>query len=44
VLKIERAHANGKEAVAAGYKALADFVASKKVAYEELIFAHKSAA
>jgi PAS domain S-box-containing protein len=44
VLKIERAHANGKDAVAAGYKALTDFVASQKVAYEELMFSHKSAA
>lgn len=44
VLKIERAHANGKDAVAAGYKALADFVASQKVSYEELIFSLKSAA
>jgi PAS domain S-box-containing protein len=44
VLKVERAHANGKEAVAAGYKALTDFVASQKVAYEELIFSLQSAA
>lgn len=44
VLKIERSHVNGKEALAAGYKALTEFVASKKVAYEELVFAHKSAA
>jgi hypothetical protein len=44
VLKIENAHANGKQAVDAGFKALTDFVASKKVAYEELIFSHKSAA
>ena len=44
VLKIERSHANGKEALAAGYKALTDFVASQKVAYEELIFSLKSAA
>jgi PAS domain S-box-containing protein len=44
LLKIERSHANGKEALAAGYKALTDFVASKKVAYEELIFSLKSAA
>lgn len=44
VLKIERSHVNGKEALAAGYKALTDFVASKKVAYEELIFSLKSAA
>jgi PAS domain S-box-containing protein len=44
VLKIERSHVNGKEALAAGYKALTDFVASQKVAYEELIFSLKSAA
>jgi len=44
VLKIERSHVNGKEAVAAGCKALMDFIASKKVAYEELVFSHKSAA
>ena len=44
VLKIERSHVNGKEALAAGYKALLDFVASQKVTYEELIFSHKSAA
>jgi PAS domain S-box-containing protein len=44
VLKIERSHVNGKDALAAGYKALTDFVASKKVAYEELIFSLKSAA
>jgi len=44
VLRIERGHVNGKEAVAAGCKALTDFIASKKVAYEELVFSHKSAA
>lgn len=44
VLRIERSHANGKQALAAGYKALTDFVASKKVAYEELVFSLKSAA
>jgi PAS domain S-box-containing protein len=44
LLKIERGHANGKEALAAGYKALTDFVASQKVAYEELVFSLKSAA
>ena len=44
VLKAERAHTNGKEAVAAGYKALTDFVASQKVAYEELVFSLQSAA
>ena len=44
VLKIERSHVNGKEALAAGDKALTEFVASQKVAYEELVFSHKSAA
>jgi PAS domain S-box-containing protein len=44
VLKIQRGHVNGKDAVAAGYKALTDFVASQKVAYEELMFSHQSAA
>jgi PAS domain S-box-containing protein len=44
VLKAERAHVNGKEALAAGYKTLTDFVASQKFAYEELIFSHQSAA
>lgn len=39
VLRAERAHANGKDALAAGYKTLVDFVASKKVAYDELVFA-----
>ncbi|MGA2288096.1 PAS domain-containing protein [Bradyrhizobium sp.] len=44
VLKIERAHSNGKAAVDAGYKALTDFVASQKVSYEELIFSLQRAA
>jgi PAS domain S-box-containing protein len=44
ILAIERRHANGKEAVAAGYKALLDFVASQKVSYDELMFSLKSAA
>ncbi len=44
LLKIERSHVNGKQALAAGYKALTDFVASQKVAYEELVFTLKSAA
>ena len=44
VLKIERSHVNGKDALQAGYKALTDFVASQKVAYDELIFPRKSAA
>lgn len=44
VLRIERSHANGKAAVAAGYEALIDFVKSRKVAYEELVFPRQSAA
>ena len=44
VLRIERSHVNGKEALAAGYKALTDFVASTKVSYDELMFSQKSAA
>jgi PAS domain S-box-containing protein len=44
VLKIERSHVNGKEALAAGYKALTDFVASTKVSYDELMFSRQSAA
>jgi PAS domain S-box-containing protein len=39
VLRAEQAHANGKDALAAGYKYLTDFVASKKVGYDELVFA-----
>ena len=41
---LERRHANGKDALAAGYKALTDFVASQKVSYDELMFSLKSAA
>ena len=44
VLRIERSHVNGKEALAAGYKTLSDFVASTKVSYDELMFSQKSAA
>lgn len=44
VLRIERSHVNGKEALAAGYKALTDFVACTKVSYDELMFSRKSAA
>lgn len=44
VLRIEKSHVNGKQAIEAGYKALTDFVASKKVAYEELVFPRQSAA
>ncbi|ABD05781.1 putative PAS/PAC sensor protein [Rhodopseudomonas palustris HaA2] len=44
VLRIENSHANGKDAVEAGTRALVDFVASKKVSYDELMFALQSAA
>lgn len=44
LLAIEGRHANGKDAVAAGYKALLDVVASKKVSYDELMFSLQSAA
>jgi PAS domain S-box-containing protein len=44
VLAIEQRHVNGKDAVAAGYQALTDFVASQKVSYDELMFSLKSAA
>jgi PAS domain S-box-containing protein len=44
VLAIERRHANGKDAVAAGTKALTEFVASRKISYDELMFSLKSAA
>jgi PAS domain S-box-containing protein len=44
VLRIEQGQSNGKLAVEAGYKALTDFVGSKKVSYDELMFALKSAA
>ncbi len=44
VLKVERSHANGKQAVEAGMKMLSDFVASQKVSYDELIFSLQSAA
>jgi PAS domain S-box-containing protein len=39
MLRAEKAHANGQDALAAGTRALADFVASKKVSYDELVFA-----
>ena len=39
VLREESMHRNGKDALAAGYRRLIDFVASQKVSYDELIFA-----
>jgi PAS domain S-box-containing protein len=39
LLRVEQSHRNGKDALAAGYQRLIDFVAAKKVAYDELIFA-----
>jgi PAS domain S-box-containing protein len=44
VLAIEKRHVNGKESLAAGYKALTDFVASQKVSYDELMFSVTRAA
>jgi PAS domain S-box-containing protein len=44
VLRIERSHVNGKDALAAGHKALVDFVALQKVGYDELMFSLQSAA
>ncbi len=38
VLREEAKHRNGKESLAAGFKYLVDFVSSKKMTYEELIF------
>ena len=38
VLREEAKHRNGKEALAAGFQYLVDFVRSKKMTYEELIF------
>ncbi len=37
VLREEQAHVNGKDALAAGTARLTDFVAKKKIAYDELI-------
>lgn len=36
--RVEQGHRNGKEALAAGYQALTDFVNSKKMSYDELVF------
>ena len=44
LLAAERGHVNGKDALAAGYQTLTDFVASQKVSYDELMFYLKSAA
>lgn len=41
---IEKRQVNGKDAVAAGYAALTEFIASQKVSYDELVFSLKSAA
>jgi PAS domain S-box-containing protein len=38
VLREEAKHRNGKDALAAGFKYLVDFVSSKKMTYDELIF------
>ena len=39
VLREEAKHRNGKEALAAGFQHLVDFVRARKMTYEELIFA-----
>lgn len=44
VLAIEKRHVNGKDSLAAGTKALTDFVASQKVSYDELMFSVTRAA
>jgi PAS domain S-box-containing protein len=38
VLREEAKHRNGKDALAAGFKYLVDFVSAKRTTYEELIF------
>jgi PAS domain S-box-containing protein len=38
VLREEAKHRNGKEALAAGFKYLVDFVSAKRMTYEELVF------
>jgi PAS domain S-box-containing protein len=38
LLSVEQSHRNGKEALAAGFQALVDFIKSKKMTYDELIF------
>jgi PAS domain S-box-containing protein len=38
VLREESKHRNGKEALAAGFKYLVDFVSARKMTYDELIF------
>jgi len=38
ILREEAAHQNGKDALAAGYRRLIDFVGSQKVSYDELVF------
>ncbi len=39
LLRLEATHRNGKEALAASSKALADFVTSKNMGYDELVLA-----
>jgi PAS domain S-box-containing protein len=38
LLREEQKHRNGKESLAAGYRALTDFIAAKNISYDELIF------
>ena len=39
LLREEQSHRNGKDALAAGYRRLLDFVTTKNMSYDELIFA-----
>jgi PAS domain S-box-containing protein len=39
LLREEQSHRNGKDALAAGYRRLLDFVTAKNMSYDELIFA-----
>lgn len=38
LLRVEQSHRNGKEALAAGFQALVEFIKSKNMSYDELIF------
>jgi PAS domain S-box-containing protein len=38
LLREEQSHRNGKDALAASYRMLIDFIATKKMSYDELIF------
>ncbi|MGB9115382.1 PAS domain-containing protein [Bradyrhizobium sp.] len=38
LLREEQKHRNGKDSLAAGHRALIDFIAAKKMSYDELVF------